>query len=328
MAQPKRILLIRLSSIGDIVLTTPLLRCLRQQMPDCEIHYLTKKSFFGVLEHNPHIAQVHDYEEELATNFAGLSFLNFDFVADLHKNLRSKKVVRSLGVASSTFSKHNIEKWLLVNFKVDRMPNKHIVERYFEALQELDVVNDSGGLEYFIQANDREAVEQLPAGFKGEYLAWVVGAAHATKAMPVDKSIAVLQKIDRPIVLLGGPADVEKALEIEEGLDNKNTYNAVGKTNLNESAALLEAAAKIITPDTGMMHIAAAFQQNIAVVWGNTVPAFGMGPYRSSGNVLLSEVKDLKCRPCSKIGYNECPKKHFNCMQMQDDDVLSSWANS
>ena len=106
-------------------------------------------------------------------------------------------------------------------------------------------------------------------------------------------------------------SDRERVLREDLG-KKAEVYNACGKFNLNQSASLLKEAVVVFSHDTGLMHIAAAFGKKIYSIWGNTIPEFGMYPYRTQ--FVIFENKKLKCRPCSKIGFDSCPKKHFKCM--------------
>jgi ADP-heptose:LPS heptosyltransferase len=324
-----KILVIRFSSIGDIVLTTPVIRCLKKQVPDLELHFLTKKSFVSVVEANPYIDKIHVLDEALDTTISQLKAEGYDWVIDLHHNLRTLRIKKALKVKSKSFNKLNVQKWLLTNFKINLLPNKHIVDRYLETVAHLGVRNDGQGLDYFIPDAAQTKPSDLPASHQLGYIGLVVGAAHATKRLPLHKLKELVQLIDHPIVVLGGPDD-RAVGDVLAGLDPIKIYNACGKFSLNESADLVRKAKLIITHDTGLMHIAAAFRKPIISVWGNTVPAFGMTPYLNqpgapnaqqglhTGGVEKVEVMGLRCRPCSKIGYNACPKGHFNCMEQID----------
>jgi lipopolysaccharide heptosyltransferase II len=313
-----KILIIRFSSIGDIVLTTPVIRCLKQQLPEAEIHYLTKKAFKSILARNPYLTKIHSIDKEVKEIAAELKKENFDFVVDLHNNIRSMQVKTALGKPSSTFKKLNFKKWLLVNFKINQMPPLHVVDRYLQTIEQLGVKNDLKGLDYFIPKEDEVAVTSLPLTHQNGYIGFVIGAKHATKQLPTEKIINICKKLNQPIVLLGGKEDLERGRIIEEEIGNL-IYNACGAYNLNQSASLIKQAQKIITHDTGLMHIAAALKKEIISVWGNTVPAFGFTPYLPDAKSRMVEVKNLSCRPCSKLGYLKCPKGHFKCMRMIDE---------
>ncbi|TYZ06774.1 glycosyltransferase family 9 protein [Hymenobacter lutimineralis] len=319
-----KILVLRFSSIGDIVLTTPVVRALKQQVPGAQVHYATKPAFRSFLEPNPYIDKVHCLHGSLRELVAELRAEHFDFVVDLHHNLRSALIKLQLGVKSASFDKLNGRKWLLVNLKVDTMPPVHIVERYLAAAAPLGVRNDGQGLDYFIPPQDEVAVPAaLPAAFQAGYVAFAIGAQHATKRLPTERIIELCGMLRQPIVLLGGPEDaptgelvVQALSPAEAGTAGPSVFNACGKFNLNQSASLVRQARAVISHDTGLMHIAAAFRKKIISVWGNTVPEFGMYPYQTEFTVL--EVKGLPCRPCSKIGYAKCPQGHFTCMRAID----------
>ena len=319
-----KFLIIRFSSIGDIVLTTPVVRCLKKQVVTAEVHYLTKASFRPIVEPNPYIDKVHYLQDDFKAMITSLQAEDFDYVIDLHHNLRTLKVKRALGKKSFSFNKLNIEKWLLTNFKINRMPDVHIVDRYLATLQSFGVRNDGGGLDYFIPEEDKVKESDIPTAHHAGYIGVVIGAALNTKKYPLEKLKALCAAIQHPIILLGGKEDAAQGDLIAEA-DKVKIYNACGKFNLNESADLVRRAKLIITNDTGLMHIAAAFNKPIISLWGNTVPEFGMYPYMPGRQQLydIMEIKGLPCRPCSKIGYDKCPKGHFKCMQLiKPEEVL------
>ncbi len=325
----KKILVIRFSSIGDVVLTTPVVRNLKTQLPNAEIHYLTKKSFEPLVRSNPYIDKQHFLENSLSKVIKELRREKFDLVIDLHNNLRTRIIKIRLGVKSTTFNKLNWEKWLLVNLKINKLPNRHIVERYMDTVTPIGIKMDTLGLDYFIPEADEVPKEWLPETHQKEYVAYAIGAQHGTKKLPLNKMIELCDKVNKPIILLGGSNDAPVAEEIEkffaktsksepmeEGLLRLNKksiiYNACGKYNINQSASLIKGASFVFTHDTGLMHIASAFKKQVFSIWGNTIPAFGMYPYRTKFTVF--ENNKLDCRPCSKIGYDKCPKGHFKCM--------------
>lgn len=312
----KKILIIRFSSIGDIVLTTPVIRCIKQQL-GAEVHFLTKQQFLPVIEKNPFIDRIFTIREKVGEVIGELRKEKYDFVVDLHKNLRSWQVILSLHKPFGTFTKLNIRKFLICKCNINLLPDIHIVDRYFHAVKRLNVRNDGRGLDYFIleRTDPWQKLSELP---REDFVALVIGGKHATKRLPKEKLLEICRAIRKPIVILGGPED----MEVGEYLVGHITqycqiYSSCGLLTLHESAALLKAADTVITHDTGLMHIAAAFQQDIISIWGNTIPEFGMYPYFPvdyNGKSKIIEVKGLSCRPCSKLGYPRCPKGHFNCM--------------
>ena len=324
-----KILIIRFSSIGDIVLTSPVIRCLKKQT-GAEIHYLTKKSFEKILTSSPYVDKVFSIEKEISEVITDLKSMNYDYVIDLHKNLRSLHVKKALAVKSFSFNKLNIEKWLMVNLKINRLPNTHIVDRNLETVVPLGVKNDGEGLDYFIPKEDEIDLNEINKKYNflindSKYIAFVIGAAHATKRLPVEKIIDICNGLNLPIILLGGKEDFENG-ELISTKSIGYVLNLCSKLNLNQSASIVKQAELVITHDTGLMHIAAAFRKKIISVWGSTIPEFGMYPYypTSANEGIFKnntvEMIGLSCRPCSKIGYNKCPKGHFKCMQMIDTE--------
>ncbi len=336
-ARDAKILVIRFSSIGDIVLTTPVLRCLKQQL-GAEVHVLTKESFRTILEANPYVDRVISIRHKVGEAAAQLRETRYTAVVDLHCNLRSFQVRLLLWrTPSFGFDKQNIAKWGLVRLKSRSVQIPHVVDRYLAAAARLGIVPDGQGLDFFIppdqelelarlatemQAGDalREAIEG------GQYLALVVGAAHATKRLPLEKAIALCRKLPKPIVLLGGAPEREEGERI--AAECPGVFNACGRYSLQQSASILRQSSKVIANDTGLMHIAAAFHKEIISLWGSTVPEFGMSPYYPKGmsrNASV-EVQGLSCRPCSKIGFQQCPQGHFSCMRQLDEERIARLA--
>jgi ADP-heptose:LPS heptosyltransferase len=333
-AMPK-FLILRFSSIGDIVLTSPVVRCLKQQVPDAEVHYATKKNYAAVIEHNSFIDKKFYLEESLSDLIIQLKEENYDFIIDLHNNLRTLKIKTRLGVKSYSFDKLNFQKWLMVNFKINKLPPVHIVDRYMETVNPFGVVNDGKGLDYFLGIDEVQNADkvfnQLPLTHRENFIAFVIGAKHNTKQLPAEKIISICEKINQPIVLLGDKTDFAKGVAIVSGLQlqtsnfKPQTFNACGMFSLNESALLLKHASKVITHDTGLMHIAAAFKKPIISIWGNTIPEFGMYPYYGDYHIKNTkyEILGLSCRPCTKLGFKKCPRGHFKCMLQHSEEAIA-----
>lgn len=311
-----KILLIRFSSIGDIVWTTPIIRCLKQQLPDCELHFATKDSYAQMLEANPYIDKLFLLKDNLAELTRKLQAEKYDYVIDLHKNLRTLRMKLSLSGKKYTYNKYVFERWLFVKFKINKMPNSHIVDRYFEAVTPLGVKNDGQGLDYFISPKHEIDVKKiLPDDFQNRYVAYIIGGSEATKKLPLQKMVELCRKINRPIVLIGGKEDVENGDNLVKVIELP-IVNLAGKLSISESASVVKQAAKVLGHDTGLTQIAAAFHHTVYSIWGTTSPLFGIKPYAK--NSVLLEKKDLACRPCSKAGLPLCPLGHFKCMNELD----------
>lgn len=332
MDKVKHILVIRFSSIGDILLTTPVLRSIKAKYgEDCVLHFATKREMLKWIDNNPYVDHFHALEKGQSVSAFVKSIkstYHIDAVVDLHNNLRTFIIkLHFIGVPKSSFPKLNIRKWLYVNFKWDLMPKVHVVDRYFEAVRFLEVENDGKGLDYFLPKDaENKALTLLKEKGIDSYTAITIAAKFATKALPVEKFEELLNQVKGNVILLGGPEDLPKAEAIMKLVyDRTDVYNLVGILSPSESAAMLKYATQVIAHDTGLMHVAAAFKKDIVVIWGNTTPALGMAPYLPSNlkAARYVEVKNLSCRPCSKIGFNACPKGHFDCMMKQDFAILS-----
>lgn len=313
-----KLLIFRFSSIGDIVLTTPIIRCCKEQISNVEIHMVCKKSFSDILVNNPNINKVYAFEKNINELVEQIRSENYDFIVDLHNNIRSFSLKHKLNIPFATFNKLNIRKWVYVQFKINRLPDVHIVDRYFESVASLGVKNDGKGLDYFIPKKDELILEEiLPVTFQNGYHTLVLGGSYFTKQIPEKKLKEIISKSNLPIVLLGGKEELELGNKLARAYFQK-VFNACGNFNLNQSAFLIKQGQKVITSDTGLMHIAAAFKKEIHSLWGNTVKEFGMYPYLADSKSKIHEVKNLSCRPCSKLGFHKCPKEHFKCMNEID----------
>jgi len=332
-----KFLIVRFSSIGDIVLTTPVIRCLKKKVPDAEVHFLVKDSFRSVVEHNPYIDKLQVLAHSWELMIHELQEENYDYIVDLHHNVKTLRVKKALKKKSFSFYKLNIEKYIYTSIKLNILPKVHIVDRYLDTVKSFGVKNDGEGLDYFISPKEETKKQDIPASHHAGYIACVIGAAHGTKRWPVHKWQEFAQQLNHPIILLGGKQDAINGNEIAS-VDPVKIYNACDKFSINESADLVRKAKVIVSNDTGLMHIAAAYKKPVVSLWGNTVPSFGMYPYYGenylsnydqtgaarpgtagvrSGRLPydIFQVNKLWCRPCSKIGYAKCPLGHFKCME-------------
>lgn len=319
-----KFLVIRLSSIGDIVLTSPVVRCLKQQVENAEVHFVTKQKHASIVGTNPYIDQVHLLHDNISELITELQNKQFDYVIDLHQNFRSNRIKSRLKIPSFSYEKLNLQKFMLVHLKINRLPEKHIVDRYIEALSVFDVVNDNQGLDFFIPEKEGFNRDELPVDFQKGYVSFVIAGTYFTKKLPVEKVAEICNRIHLPVILIGGKNEYttgEKVLAVSKG----NVLNFAGKLSLNQSASLVRDSNVVLTNDTGLMHIAAAFRKKILSFWGNTVPEFGMVPYLPHPASKIMGINNLKCRPCSKIGFQKCPKNHFKCMVDLNVDEAVNW---
>ena len=328
MQQIKKILIIRFSSIGDIVLASPVFRCIKKQLENVEVHFLTKSAYKIVTEANPYIDKFFYYNDNMNDLLVQLKKENYDCVIDLHNNIRSNKIKKKLKVETHTIDKLTLEKFLLTNLNIDVMPNRHITQRSLDAVLSLGVVDDGGGLDYFIDKKDEVKPDDIPTGHLAGFIAIVIGATHFTKRFPIHKIIELCSKIEHPIILLGGKEDAANG-EIIANTSPIKIYNACGKFSISESADIVSKAKLVISNDTGMQYIACALKRPVIALWGGTTPALDVEPYYGK-NFMANITKPiyenvylkLTCQPCSKYGLKKCPKEHFNCMEKMDVDIL------
>jgi len=319
-----KILIVRFSSIGDIVLTSPIPRIAKKQLK-AEVHFITKSQFVNLINNNPNIDKVYSFEKNIDEVIPQLKEEKYDYIIDLHNSLRSKILKFKLGIKSLKVNKKNFDKWMMVNLKSKKQIT-HIVERYIQTLHSLGAKNDNKGLDFYYKT-DNNLFKKF--NIVEPYICISLGAKHFTKKIPVNILIDILNKTNTNIVLIGGNDVSNEATKIENKL-NKKITNLVGKISIDQSAQIIDNSKAVLTSDTGMMHIAASLKKETIVLWGNTVPEFGMSPYYGEYNIKTKnfEVTNLSCRPCSKIGFKKCPKGHFNCMNKQNTEQIAMTLNS
>jgi len=310
-----------------------------------------------VLQHHPDLSQIHilqaDKEKELLDK---LKVLGFDAIIDLHSNWRTLMWKFQLappgsGIPFLRFRKNNVQKWWTVQTK--RKPSRylHTVEKYEKMLKSWDIQDDGQGLDWAFDPSLGSKPNEI--SFLKQEFGWdpdqqvtaiALGAHHATKCLPKDQLIALCHLLEGPILLLGGSQDKDLAEQLIENLDRKDIAHGCGRCTLQQSAKVLSECTCLITPDTGLMHIGAALRIKLFVIWGNTIPEFGMHPWlpNHAGRPLRSMTQqaetlqsanassmadlhlpehfevEVSCRPCSKLGHPSCPQGHFQCMMGHD----------
>jgi ADP-heptose:LPS heptosyltransferase len=325
-----KFLVIRFSSIGDIVLASPVLRCLKTQLITSEIHFLTRLSFKAVTVANPYVDRFFYFDKDLEEIISALREEDYDYVIDLQNNLKTWKIKGALKKKSYTIDKLNFEKLLLTRLHINIMPGVHITRRSLKTVEAFGVKDDGFGLDYFIPEQDRVAEHDIPTSHLAGYIAVVIGASYPTKKLPVYKLRELCSKIDHPIILIGGKEDMDEGSAVAE-IDPAKIYNACGKFNLNESADLVRRSKLVISHDTGLQYIACAFNKPVLAIWGSTSPKLDVEPFYGS-KFLATQQRDmyenilvpgLPCQPCSKFGNNKCPRGHFKCMKEQDTALIA-----
>jgi heptosyltransferase-2 len=314
------VLLVRFSSIGDIVLTTPLVRALARRHPEAKIVYVTKRAMAPLVTDNPHVAEVVALEpdEPIRHLARRLAALGPTHGLDLHGSLRSAALRLLVRCRWSGYRKRKLARTLLISTKLNgyRTPVP-VAERYFEAARQLDARPDGGPAEFCLGPGATARVAQWLAerGLAQARLAALApGAAHATKRWPIAHWSALTEQLRaggyRPVVV-GGPEDRGLAQQLGAG---GAAASAVGEFSLQETGALLARAAVVVSGDTGVMHMATGVGTPVVALFGPTVAAFGFFPYRARAVVL---ERSLDCRPCSATGTATCPLGHHRCL----DDI-------
>lgn len=305
----QKILVVRLSSLGDILLTTPLIRSLKKENPKIEIHFLLREEYQDVLLHNPYISKLITIKREDSSSKTRdiLTQNKYDFVIDLQNNLRSRSLIRGVNCPKVRFRKLSWQKFLLVKFKINKLSDAlPIPERYASVIEYFNL--DKEGLDLFTDKKSSEKFDGI-----NNLIGFCPGSKHFTKMWPKEYYIELGKKlIDNSfnVVLFGGKDDKDICNEIYSSLSK--CINLCYDNDILQTAADMKMCKTIVCNDSGLMHAACAVKVRVIAIFGSTVRAFGFSPYNCKN--LILENKSLTCRPCSHIGRSTCPKKHFKCM--------------
>ena len=324
------VLAVRFSSIGDVLLTTPLLRAIRLRHSDARVTVLTKPGYVPLLSHNPHVSQVLEAAPDRPLRFLArqLRAGRYTHLLDLHDSLRSRLLRAMVPGAWGTYPKHRLARAALIYTKRDYYRDRRpVAERYFDAARALDVTPDGQRPDFFLSPDSERETDTWLARSRlgqGRVIALAPGAAHATKRWPVEHwrwLAGRLLEQDLSIAIVGGTDDVILGDALVNGAPGR-IANAAGRFGLQGTGALLRRAAALVSGDTGVMHMAVAVGTPVVALFGPTVRRFGFFPYTSRADVI---ELGLPCRPCSSKGGPRCPLGHHRCMvDIAPDAVLAS----
>ena len=314
------VLTVRFSSIGDILLTTPLLRAIRHSHPGARVTVLTKREYVPLLSHNPHVNLVLG----LAPNRSLLSMASelradrYTHLLDLHDNLRSRALRVLVPGKWRTYPKHRLERAWLIRAKRNRYRDRRpVAERYFSAAGDLGVKPDGCPPDFFLGSEAREQVidwlRTVGLEHESNIVALAPGAAHATKRWPLEHWHALVARnleSGSAVVIVGGPGDADLGASLAKQGSGR-VVNAAGMFSLQGTGALLQRTRVLVSGDTGVMHMASAVGTPVVSLFGPTVEAFGFFPYTRQASVL---ELPLPCRPCTAQGSSRCPLGHHRCM--------------
>lgn len=318
LATINKILVVRLSSLGDILLTTPLLRALKNCNPNLQIDFLLRQEYKDLLKLN---SNLHELFLFTRNDFENLNLINklkekrYDLVIDLQNNLRSRSIISKLKGEKVKFDKKSFQKILLVKTKINLLKDAPpIPVRYASVIEGLQL--DSSGLDLFTDKVPSAAIKS-----KQHLVGICPGARHFTKRWPVEYYIQLgrfLIQNNFNVVLFGGKIDSEIckkiSIEIPEALNLQNNDDIL------QTAADMKFCSVVVCNDSGLMHTASAVGVKVLTIFGSSVKEFGFVPYNCKS--LLLENNSLSCRPCSHIGRESCPEKHFSCMKELKPDFV------
>ena len=308
-----KILVIRFSSIGDIILTSPIVRCIKLQK-EAEVHFLVKKEFREILNESPFIDQIHTYHNNLFELIKELKQHQFDLVIDLHNNLRSKIICFSLVKPYFSVKKENMKRLILINFGYNYL-KKNVVEKYFDTITNLSVKNDDKGLDYFIKNTTK-----VEFNLNQKYIAWSLGARYHQKKLNIDQILSTIKSIGVPIVFLGGKSERKMGDMLIKKSYQSNRYNFCGKITLDQSAMIVKNANLLLTNDSALMHIGCAFNTPLISFWGCTKPTLGFAPYNNK-SLTIELISNVTKYPCSKHG-SYCKVSEAGCIKQIDTKLI------
>jgi len=329
----KRFLIIRLSSIGDILLTTPFVRALRKKFPDSQIDYLIKSEYVELIANNPHINNKYKFE---ANNGLGeilnwrfqIKSNDYDAIFDFHRNIRTLMMTKfNGGTNSGKYNKRYFKRFMMVKFGINLYDKiTPVSERYLEVGSNYNLVNDGLGLDLFTNTNS--PLHQLVKPTSQIKIVIAPGAGFQTKRWPsgyfAQLADLLINKFDVQIILIGSNEDLSISEEIKAQMKGA-VIDAIGTGSILDTTEIIKNSHALISNDSGLMHIAVSQKIPVLAIFGSTTEELGFFPYSDQYKVL--EVHDLKCRPCSHIGRSKCPKKHFKCMiEITPDKALKAIA--
>lgn len=319
-----KILVFRLSSIGDIVLTTALLRCLRNTFSDAQIDFVVKKQFADILRCVPFVSNVIELDSkkgfsELLAIRNQLRNEQYDVALDIHKNWRSLFVCNTIGAKQVfRFNKHVFRRWALTTFHKDIYKEvRPVYLRFIDAAQQIGVAPDGKYTELVVPEqlshSMREIFVQSRLSFDKRIIALCPGASFSNKQWQAEKfqqlAKRIIQELDAQVILLGGNKEASICEEIAK---ETGAVNFAGAFDLSQSIAALSMVSLTVANDTGMLHVSEALGVPVVGIYGPTARQFGYFPILPQSRV--AQIDNLPCRPCTKMGMNHCPKKHFACM--------------
>jgi lipopolysaccharide heptosyltransferase II len=330
-----KILVLRFSSLGDVILTTTLLTALKRKFPDSQLHYCVKSSYSEILKFNPKINQLITVDDDLTfeklkalrKNLAGNAY---DLIVDAHNNLRTFYLKLFLRRKSKVVSvkKYSVRKFLLVKFKINLLKELPPIAMRLKRI--CDINNDKADTraipEIYTDEQSKVNAEKVLQGLKlsndTSLICVIPSTRHFTKTYPSEYFAELVNKFDKNkfAVLLTGKGKDSRNIDIIKKNTGSNVYDLCDKLSLLDLAEVMKKCKLVISGDTGPMHIAEALNIPLVTIAGSSVSEFGFFPVSENSRVIENE--GLKCRPCTHIGRDECPLGHFKCMRELKPEML------
>lgn len=322
---PKRILIIQTAFLGDVILSTPLIRALRERFPDSFISFLLIPETKKVLENNPHLNEIIVYDKRKKGGMGGFLDIKrkikereFDLSVIPHRSLRSallayiSRIPERIGFDRSAGS-------FLFTHRIVYQPYAHEVDRNLSLLASFNKYLKDRAPELFPSTEDFSYARKLllDSGIweEAKIVGIAPGSVWATKRWLPDRFAEVadllVNKMGAKVVFLGSEDDLALCEKIAKLMTEKSV-NLAGKTDVLQSAGIISFCKVILSNDSAPVHLASAMKSPVVAIFGSTIPEFGFAPY-GEGHLIIE--KKMECRPCGIHGRIKCPKKHFRCMK-------------
>jgi lipopolysaccharide heptosyltransferase II len=309
-----------------VLLTTPLIRLIKNRFPESKIHFVTYERNVDILKHNLHLHRIIALSEKSVENVRNLiervsGTKDFDVIIDLQNTLKTRLITGALVGKVLRFNKRRLIKFKMVYLKYKPKEYELIPDLYIKTANQLGIDTDNMGLEFWLPSDNESGTYLSEKKIPDNCFGIAPGAYHYTKRFPLDKFIDIAKRLindyEFEVILLGGQSDKEICDEIHKQLPTCKNY--AGRTTLVETSEYISKCRLVISNDTSIMHIAAARQIPVVAIYGSTIPELGFTPYKCIHRIVEAEVP---CRPCTHYGRRKCPQGHFKCMNDISVDTI------
>ncbi len=328
----RKILLIQTAYLGDVILTTPLIRSIKSIFSDALLDVLLIPQTAGALVNNPHINQLILFDKRqrkwsaFGEVLAILKARHYDLAISPHCSLTTGLLLKLAKIPQRIgFKKFPIRFFLTTQVPIPNV--EFTIQKYLTLLSPFVQKSFSIQTELFPLKEDWQKAEQISRTLdhKKKTIVLAPGSVWPTKRWPAEYYVTLTAGLKKAFNLIFVGSKEERLLcqQIIEQSSAKQALNLAGELNILQSAAVIARSDLMICNDSGALHMANAMQTDVFAIFGPTVRSFGFFPFRENDKVF--EITDLYCRPCGKHGHQTCPEGHFRCMlEIKPETVLKA----